>query len=298
MGFYKKILLLGKDGQVGWELQRALAPLGEVIAIGRGDCDLADTSQIVSLVERVRPGAIVNPAGYTNVDKAESEVEMAYAINATAPKVLAAQANLLHIPIIHFSTDYVFDGEKCTPYTEEDTPNPLSIYGKTKWQGEKNVAAMCARHVIIRTSWAFGLHGNNFLKAILGFARERSELKVVSDQFGAPTSACLLADATAEVLMQLFSDETGKYGTYHLAGGGETTWHGYALKIVQLANQLGMKTKIQAEDIQPIPTEKYPLPAQRPRSSRLNTQKIQEAFGIRIPHWSVEVEDVLKKIIV
>lgn len=294
-----KILVTGKNGQVGHELQRSLASLGEVVAVDVEDCDLKDTAAIVSLVEKVKPCLIVNPAAYTAVDKAEAEAEVACAINATAPKVLAAQANLLHIPIIHYSTDYIFDGEKDGVYVEDDPANPQSIYGKTKWQGEKNVRAMCPQHVILRTSWVFGAHGGNFLKTILKLAQERDELKIIADQFGAPTSARLLADATAEIAKQLlFGESTQKAGTYHLVGGGETTWHGYASKVVELANRLGVKTKMRAEDIQPIPTEAYPLPAPRPKNSKLSTEKIKATFGIDIPDWSLDVEQVLKQVIV
>lgn len=177
-----RILVTGKNGQVGHELQRSLAPLGEVIAVDVEDCNLANTADIVSLVEKVKPGLIVNPAAYTAVDKAEEEPVIAYAINATAPKVLAAQANLLHIPMIHYSTDYVFDGLKAGAYVEDDAANPQSIYGKTKWQGEKNVRAMCAHHVILRTSWVFGAHGGNFLKTILKLAQDRDVLNIIGDQ--------------------------------------------------------------------------------------------------------------------
>lgn len=293
-----KILVTGKNGQVGYELQRSLASLGEVVAVDVEDCDLTDSAAIVSLVEKVKPGLIVNPAAYTAVDKAEAEQEIAFAINAIAPKVLAAQANLLHIPMIHYSTDYVFDGTKSGQYLEEDDANPQSVYGRTKWQGEKNVRAMCPQHVILRTSWVFGAHGGNFLKTILKLAQERDELKIIADQFGAPTSARLLADSTAEIAEQLLNgDATQKAGTYHLVGAGETTWHGYASKVVELANQLGVVTKILAQNIQPIPTEAYPLPAPRPKNSRLNTQKIRNTFGIEIPDWSIDVEHVLKQVI-
>lgn len=291
-----KILVTGKNGQVGFELQRSLAALGEVVAVDVGDCDLADTSSIVSLVEKVKPALIVNPAAYTAVDKAESEPEIAYAINATAPKVLAAQANLLHIPLIHYSTDYVFDGTKEGVYVEDDPANPQSIYGKTKWQGDKNVASMCSQHVILRTSWVFGAHGANFLKTILKLALEREELKIIADQYGAPTSARLLADTTAVIAQSLINGETGKFGTYHLVASGETTWHGYASKVVELANTLGIKTRVQPREIQPIPTEAYPLPAARPKNSRLSTQKIRNTFGIDIPDWSLDVERVLKQL--
>ncbi len=291
------ILVTGKNGQVGYELQRSLAALGEVIAVDVEDCDLTDTAAIVSLVEKVKPNLIVNPAAYTAVDKAETETEVAFAINATAPKVLAAQANLLHIPIIHYSTDYVFDGSKEGWYVEEDEARPQSIYGKTKWQGEKNVRAMCAQHVILRTSWVFGAHGGNFLKTILRIAQEKDSLSIIADQFGAPTSARLLADSTAVIAQVLLNGEKGKFGTYHLVGAGETTWHGYARKVVETANALGVSTKVSPEAISPIPTEAYPLPAPRPQNSRLSTAKIQKVFNLDIPDWEVEVEAVLKKLV-
>ncbi len=293
-----KILVTGKNGQVGHELQRSLAPLGEVVAVDIEDCDLTDTAAIVALVEKIKPDLIVNPAAYTAVDKAETETEIAYAINAIAPKVLAAQANLLHIPIIHYSTDYIFDGTKDGVYVEDDPVNPQSIYGKTKWQGEKNVRAMCPQHVILRTSWVFGAHGGNFLKTILKLAQEREELKIIADQFGAPTSARLLADSTAEIAKQILNgDGVKKAGTYHLVASGETTWHGYATKVVEIANQHGIETRVQANSIKPIPTEAYPLPAPRPKNSKLSTQKIQDVFGINIPDWTVDVEIVLKQVI-
>lgn len=293
-----KILVTGKNGQVGHELQRSLEPLGEVVAVDIQDCDLTDTAAIVSLVEKVKPDLIVNPAAYTAIDKAESEQEIAFAINAIAPKLLAAQANLLHIPMIHYSTGYIFDGMKDGFYVEDDPANPQSIYGKTKWLGEKNVRAMCPEHVILRTSWVFGAYGGNFLKTTLKLAQERQELKVIADQFGAPTSARLLADSTAEIAKQMLSgNATHKAGTYHLVGAGETTWHGYAAKIVGFANQLGVKTKVKFGDIQPISTEAYPLPAPRPKNSKLSTAKIKATFGIDIPEWSVDVKQVLKQVI-
>jgi dTDP-4-dehydrorhamnose reductase len=291
------ILVTGKNGQVGFELQRSLAALGEVVAVDVDDCDLTNTAAIVALVETVKPNLIVNPAAYTAVDKAETEADLAFAINATAPKVLAAQANLLQIPIIHYSTDYVFDGTKQGWYLEDDPTNPQSIYGKTKWQGEKNVRALCSQHVILRTSWVFGVHGSNFLKTILKLAQERESLNVIADQFGAPTSASLLAESAALIAKRLLQGEAVKFGTYHLVAGGETTWHGYASKVVALANQLGVRTKVQAKDIKPIPTEAYPLPAPRPKNSKLSTDKIRVAYGIDIPDWSLDVEHVLKQVI-
>jgi len=292
-----KILVTGKNGQVGHELQRSLASLGEVIAVDIEDCDLTDTAAIVSLVEKVKPGLIVNPAAYTAVDKAEVEQEIAYAINAITPKVLAEQASLLNIPLIYYSTDYIFDGTKAELYLENDRANPQSVYGKSKWQGEENVRSICPQHIILRTSWVFGAHGGNFLKTILKLAQERDELKVIADQFGAPTSARLLADSTAEIVKQLFdSDVRQKAGTYHLVASGVTSWYGYAKKVLELVNQFGVKTKIHSENIVPIPTEAYPLPAPRPKNSVLSTDKIKKTFGINIPDWSVDVGQVLKQI--
>ena len=292
-----RILVTGKNGQVGHELQRSLAPLGDVIAADVEDCDLTDSAALVSLVESVKPGLIVNPAAYTAVDKAEAEPDVAFAINTVAPRVLAAQANLLHIPIIHYSTDYVFDGAKEGLYLEDDPANPQSIYGKTKWHGEENVRAMCAQHVILRTSWVFGAHGGNFLKTILRLALEKEALNIISDQFGAPTSARLLAESTAVIAQALLAGETGKFGTYHLVAGGETTWHGYATKVVELVNGLGIQTRVSVKDIKPIPTEAYPLPAPRPKNSRLNTEKIRNTFGLDIPDWTVDVEHILKQVL-
>lgn len=290
-----KILVTGKNGQVGHELQRSLAPLGEVVAVDVEDCDLTDAAAIVSLVESVKPGLIVNPAAYTAVDKAESEQEVAFAINAMAPKVLAAQANLLHIPIIHYSTDYVFDGEKDGVYVEDDVTNPQSIYGKTKWQGEKNVRALCPHHVILRTSWVFGVHGGNFLKTMLRLAAEKESLNVIADQFGAPTSARFLADATAQIAEQLLSGGAGrKVGTYHLALGGRTTWHQYAQAVVRAAIENGCELKLTPEAISAIRTEEYPLPAPRPKNSSLDTKKIKDVFGLSIPDWESEVSDAVR----
>lgn len=282
-------MLTGKNGQVGYELQRTLQTVGEIFAVDVEDCDLGNTSAIVDLVEQVKPSLIVNPAAYTAVDRAESDRETAYAINSTAPKVLAAQANMRHIPIIHYSTDYVFDGTKVVPYDEEDAANPKSVYGSTKWQGEKNVRAMCAQHIILRTSWVYGMHGNNFLKTMLRLAQEKSELQVISDQYGAPTSASFLAESTALIAQQLLSGESSKFGTFHLVAGGETTWHGYATKILEIAKSKGVVLKIAPDQVKPIRTESYPLPAARPRNSRLSTKKIQDNWGISAMDWNVDL---------
>lgn len=287
-----RILLTGKKGQLGFELQRSLALLGEVVAVDREDCDLSDPAAIRSLVARVQPQVIVNPAAHTAVDKAESEPELAHAINTLAPQIFAEEAAKLGALLVHYSTDYVFNGQKEGWYSESDQPDPQSVYGKTKLGGELAIAAANPRHLIFRTSWVFGAHGANFLKTILRLAAEREELKIIADQFGAPTAASLLADVTAHAVRQVLADDTaGLYGTYHLVAGGETSWHGYAEKVVQLAKDAGMP--VLAKEILAIPTSAYPLPAPRPANSRLNTQKLQTAFGLRLPEWQEGVQQVL-----
>ena len=293
-----RILVTGKNGQVGHELLRSLASLGEVIGVDIEDCDLSQPNAIVALVDRVQPDIIINPAAYTAVDKAESEPAMAHAINAQAPEVLTKQAARRNIPIIHYSTDYVFDGKKIGAYTEEDMPNPQSVYGKTKWLGEEAVRNHTAKHIILRTSWVFGAHGANFLKTMLWLAQERDKLSIVADQVGAPTSASMLADVTAEIVRQLFeSDAHHKYGTYHLVADGEASWHSYAQLVVKLANAGGVVTKVTPEAIGAITTQEYPMPATRPANSRLNTDKIKRVFMVKLAHWQHEVERVLKQVL-
>lgn len=293
-----KILLTGTNGQLGHVLQSVLATFGDVVAVSRGECDLAFPEKIVSLVEHVKPSLIINAAAYTAVDKAESEPELAFAINATAPKTLAAQANLRGIPLIHYSTDYVFDGASTRPYEEDDLVNPLSVYGLSKWQGEQNVRAMCEQNLIIRTEWVYGTHGNNFLKKILQLAQERDELEVVAEQFGAPTSTRFLAQATAQAVKRILHNETnGLFGTYHVAARGYTNWHNYAVIIVSLANKLGLATKLAPKDIHPIALTAYQLAASRPKNCRLNTQKAERLLGITAPDWEVDVEHTLQLLI-
>ncbi len=292
-----KILVTGKNGQVGFELMRSLAGLGQVVGVDVKECDLTQSASVERLLDRVKPDIIVNPAAYTAVDQAEDESTIAHAVNVQAPKILARYAARKNIPMIHFSTDYVFNGEKEGAYSEEDQVNPKSVYGKTKWLGEEEVRKMAAKHIIIRTSWVFGSHGENFLKTMLKLSQERERLSVVSDQFGAPTSAKLLAEGTAEIIRQL--QEPGsyrKYGTYHLASKGETSWHGYAKCILEEANKCGVKTKVKADDIKPIATKDYPLPAYRPKNSKLDTRKIQEVFGLSIPTWQSQVKSVIKEL--
>lgn len=297
-----KILLTGKDGQLGFELQRALAPLGTLVAVGRAQCDLARPDAIRRLVAEVRPRIIVNAAAYTAVDKAEADPEAACAINATAPGLLGEEAAKCDALVVHYSTDYVFDGLKPAPYTEEDVPNPLSVYGRSKQAGERALIASGARHLIFRTSWVFGAHGGNFVKTILRLAAERSALEVVADQFGAPTSAALIADVTAQILGQYlrgcrFASADFPYGLYHLAAAGETTWHAYAQQIVRWAQDAGMPLKLRPQDIQPITTADYPTAARRPANSRLETRKLRETFGLCLPDWRQGLEHVMMQIL-
>lgn len=289
-----KILVTGKNGQVGFELMRSLAPLGTVVGVDIDECDLQDILAVERLLDKVQPELIVNPAAYTAVDKAESEPALAHSINAKAPEVMAQYAGRHHIPIIHYSTDYVFDGLKEGEYLETDEVNPQSVYGKTKALGELAVRNNAPKHIILRTSWVFGSHGGNFLKTILKLAQERDKLSIVSDQVGSPTSAALLADVTAEIVKQLFEPgAVQKYGTYHLVSEGETSWHGYAQMVVAIANALEVKTKISCDAIQPIKTADYPLPAPRPANSRLDTTKIKNVFMLTLPSWQDGVEKVV-----
>ncbi|MBV1733588.1 MAG: dTDP-4-dehydrorhamnose reductase, partial [Hydrogenophaga sp.] len=231
------ILLTGKNGQLGFELQRALAPLGRVFAVDSSDCDLEDSEAVRELVRRVRPQVVVNPAAFTAVDLAESHADKAMAVNAVAPGVLGEEAHRLGAPVIHFSTDYVFDGEKGAPYVEDDAPQPQSVYGRSKLMGEIALRQACPKHLILRTSWVFGAHGQNFAKTMLRLARERSELRVVSDQIGAPTSAALLADLTAHLVRQLQQSDHAAFpfGLYHVTASGETSWHAYARYVLEQA---------------------------------------------------------------
>ncbi|MBM5570011.1 MULTISPECIES: dTDP-4-dehydrorhamnose reductase [Deefgea] len=291
-----KILVTGKNGQVGFELQRSLAILGEVIAVDRNDCDLSNPAAICELVQRIRPDIIVNPAAHTAVDKAESEVELATLLNVTAPQVFAEEAAKLGALLVHYSTDYVFDGTKDGEYLESDATNPQSVYGKTKLAGELAVAAANPRHLIFRTSWVFGAHGGNFLKTMLRLMQQRDTLSVVADQIGAPTSASMIADATAQIIAQyLRSADQAQFafGTYNLVADGETSWHGYASLINDIAVAQGYTLKIRGSDIKPIPASDYPVPAPRPANSRLNTQKLETTFGLVLPEWQAGVHNVM-----
>lgn len=295
----KRILITGKNGQVGYELQRSLSPLAEVIAVGHLDCDFANESALRDLIQTLRPDIIVNAAAYTAVDKAESEPELANAINHLAPRVLAEEAKKLNSLIIHYSTDYVFDGNNQSPYFEKDTTNPQSVYGRTKLDGENAIAKIHAKHLIFRTSWVLGAYGNNFIKTILRLAGEKDQLKVVVDQHGAPTSAALLADVTAHIIARATRDgiNTLPFGLYHLSASGRTNWHEYACMVVKAGHCYGKSLKLSAENINAITTSEYPTPAKRPYNSSLNTDKFQSAFGLVLPDWKVGVGHVLTQVL-
>ncbi len=299
-----KILLLGKNGQVGWELQRSLAVLGEVVALDRlgadGLCgDLSDLAGLAQTVRSVRPQVIVNAAAHTAVDKAESEPDLALTLNALAPQLLAQEARQLGAWLVHYSTDYVFDGSGSQPWKETDATAPLSVYGQTKREGEQAIAASGCHHLILRTSWVYGARGGNFAKTMLRLAAEREQLKVIDDQVGAPTGADLLADVTAHALRHLLPpmrrNDLTPSGIYHVAAAGETSWHGYARFVLQQAQEAGLALKAGPEQVLPIPTSAYPTPAKRPHNSRLDTSLLQNTFGLTLPHWRDGVRRMLKE---
>ena len=295
-----KILITGSDGQVGFELTRTLAPLGQIKALVRADLDLSDAQALRALLDTEQPDIIVNPAAYTAVDKAESDVAAAYAVNERAPAVMAQWAAAHGAFMVHYSTDYVFEGSGETPYVEDDAVAPQSVYGASKEKGEQAVRATLPEHFIFRTSWVFGAHGANFLKTMLRLMQERETLNVVADQIGAPTSAALLADVTAHVVRDTWQkrqlNELIDYGTYHLVAGGETSWHGYAQYVGQLAQAAGVPLKVTPETIGAIASSAYPTPAKRPLNSRLNTEKLQNTFGLRLPDWQAGVRHAFELI--
>jgi len=309
-----RIVLLGAQGQLGHALAPALPAMGEVLAFGRQQADLSHAPALQALLDQHQPQLIVNAAAYTAVDKAEQETDLAHAINAQAPAVLAQWAAAHGAVLVHYSTDYVFDGRSPRPYTEADAPAPLSVYGQSKWAGERAVRAAAGRHLVFRTSWVVGAHGGNFLKTMLRLGTERDSLRVVADQHGAPTSTDLIAHTTVQVLQQmrapaLAANTKGeaspppnahwapandpRWGLYHLAAAGETTWHAYACHVMERATALGWPVRASAPRIEAIATDQYPLPAPRPANSRLNTQRLQSRFGLNLPDWREGVDAVI-----
>ena len=273
-----RILLTGATGQVGWELRRTLARMGEVRAFDRYGLDLAEAPPLAAAVRALQPDMIVNAAAYTAVDKAESERDLAFAVNATAPRVLAEEAKRIGARLVHYSTDYVFDGDKASPYVEDDPTHPINVYGESKLAGERAIQATGCRHLILRTSWVYGPRGKNFFLTMRRLAKERSELRVVDDQVGAPTSSVAIADATPQLLAK------GTEGLYHMTAAGETTWCGFAREILKRA---GLATPVVG-----IPTKDYPTPARRPRNSRLDCSRLKAAAGIELAPWTEQLGEV------
>ncbi len=295
-----KILLLGKNGQVGWELQRSLAPLGEVLALDRHSApwcgDLSQPERLAQTVRDYRPDVIVNAAAHTAVDKAESEPELARCLNANAPEALAKAAAEVGAWLVHYSTDYVFNGQGDQPWQEGGATDPLSVYGQTKLEGEQAIAAACAKHLIFRTSWVYAARGGNFAKTMLRLAGERERLTVIDDQHGAPTGADLIADVTAHAIRRVLQQQD-LAGIYHLVAAGETTWHGYASHVIAKARLINPDLALKVNEIAPVSTASFPTAAQRPLNSRLSTHKLQQAFGLVLPPWQLGVDRMLAEIL-
>ena len=295
-----KILLFGKNGQVGWELQRSLLPLGELVAVDYDSSDLCgDFTNLQGLartIQTVQPNIIVNAAAYTAVDRAESEPELAHTINTLAPGVLAQEAKILGALLVHYSTDYVFDGSGSKPWKETDATGPLSVYGRTKLEGEQLIAENCANHLILRTSWVYAARGNNFAKTMLRLAEEREHLAVIDDQIGAPTGADLLADVTAHAVRSVLTNPN-LAGLYHVVASGQASWHGYAKFVIEHALHAGVPLMTRTEAIDPVPTSAFPAAAKRPHNSRLDTSKLKSTFGLDLPHWQPGVARMLNEIL-
>ena len=294
------ILLFGKGGQVGWELQRSLSVLGTVTALDHDSTehcgDFANPAGVAETVRALRPDVIVNAAAHTAVDRAESEADFARTLNATTPGVIAQEAAKLGAWLVHYSTDYVFDGSGSRPWVETDTPAPLSVYGRTKLEGEQLIAQSGAKHLILRTSWVYAARGGNFAKTMLRLAQERERLTVIDDQWGAPTGADVLADVTAHAIRHL-QRHPEHAGLYHCVAAGETTWNAYAKYVLSLANIENSAIKIIAKEVAPVPTSAFPTPAARPHNSRLSTAKLQTTFGLQMPHWQAGVARMLAEIL-
>jgi dTDP-4-dehydrorhamnose reductase len=297
-----KILLLGKNGQVGWELQRSLAPLGELLALDRhssSHCgDLSQPERLAQTVRDWRPDVVVNAAAHTAVDKAESEFDLARCLNATAPAALAQAAAEIGAWLVHYSTDYVFNGQGEQAWHEGDATGPLSVYGQTKLEGEQAIAASGCKHLIFRTSWVYAARGGNFAKTMLRLAAERERLTVIDDQHGAPTGADLIADVTAHAIRQVMDNSAPTLaGIYHLVATGETSWHGYASHVIAQARLIQPQQSLKVTEVAPVPTTAFPTPAQRPLNSRLKTDKLQQAFGLVLPPWQQGVNRMLSEIL-
>ncbi|MFJ3448874.1 dTDP-4-dehydrorhamnose reductase [Pseudomonas sichuanensis] len=284
-----KVLVCGRNGQVAQALQGALAGLGEVHLLGREQLDLAHPQQLRAPLRELRPDLVINAAAYTAVDQAESEPQLAFAINAEAPRVLAEEAARLGVPLIHYSTDYVFDGSKTTPYAEDDAPNPLGVYGRSKLAGEQAITAVGGEHLILRTSWVYSRHGRNFLLTMQRLLQERPQLKVVSDQIGAPTWAGTLAASTRALIERWQQGQAGAWGTYHLTAQGETSWFGFAQAIAQQLKAQGLP----CAELLPITSSEYPTPAQRPLNSRLDCSRLAREWQVTQPHWHQALIDCL-----
>ena len=294
-----KILLLGKNGQVGWELQRSLAPLGELIALDRhtveGLCgDLSDLEALRATIRQIKPDVIVNAAAYTAVDKAESETELADRVNGQASQVMAEETQALGSWLIHYSTDYVFSGQGTRPWEETDAVAPVNHYGASKLAGEQAIIASGCKYLIFRTSWVYGARGNNFAKTMLRLAKDRETLSVIADQVGAPTGADLIADITALALQKIMQNPE-LAGLYHLAASGEVSWHGYASHVIDFSRRQGEQLAVTA--VNPIETTAYPTPARRPLNSRLNTQKARDSFSLHLPDWQSGVTRMLMEVL-
>ncbi len=296
-----KILLLGKNGQVGWELQRALAPLGELVALGSDSpaplqADLREPESLAATVRAVAPRIIVNAAAHTAVDQCETERDLARALNATAPAVLAREARALGAWLLHYSTDYVFDGSGSTPWTEDAATGPLNVYGTTKLEGENAIRASGCAHLILRTSWVYAARGGNFAKTMLKLARDRERLTVIDDQLGAPTGAELLADVSAHVLRHALQ-RPEVAGTYHAAAAGETSWHDYARFVIEFARAQGQAIRVAPQGIEPVPSSAFVTAAKRPGNSRMNTGKLRQTFALTLPAWQTGVERMLSEVL-
>jgi len=295
-----KILLLGKNGQVGWELQRSLQPIGDIIALNANSpeyCgDLTNLAGLADTIQKVQPDVIVNSAAYTAVDKAQAEPELAKSVNALAPGVLAKEAFNINALLIHYSTDYVFDGKGQEPWTETDIAAPLNVYGETKLLGEQLIQNSGCQHIILRTSWVYGTRGKNFIKTMMQLAKERDSLSVIDDQSGAPTGADLIADITAHII-PMAKSRAELSGLYHLVSAGETSWYRYACFVLDFVQKSGVSLKVAVDSIKAVPTDAFPTPAKRPYNSRLNTEKVQKTFSLNLPIWQTGVQRALTEIL-